>query len=51
MIKMISSFGGFINRKMDGLPGPKTIWIGMQRCREFALAIKSHGETIGESGG
>ena len=51
MIKMVSSFGGFLNRKSDGFPGPKTIWIGMQRCRDFALAIESHSETIAESCG
>jgi hypothetical protein len=51
MIKMVASFGGFLNRKSDGFPGPKTIWIGIQRCRDFALAIESYGETMGESCG
>jgi len=51
MIKMVSSFGGFLNRKSDGFPGPKTIWIGIQRCRDFALAIESHSETIDKSYG
>jgi len=46
MIKMVSSYGGFLNRKHDGFPGPKTIWIGMQRCRDFALAIESHSEMV-----
>ena len=46
VIKMVSSFGGFLNRKNDGFPGPKTIWIGMQRCLDFALAIESHSEMI-----
>jgi len=51
MIKMVSSFGGFLNRKNDGFPGPKTIWIGMQRCLDFALAIESHSEMIDQSCG
>jgi hypothetical protein len=42
MIRMVAGFGGFLNRKHDGFPGPKTIWIGIQRCRDFALAIESH---------
>ena len=51
MIRMVAGFGGFLNRKHDGFPGPKTIWIGIQRCRDFAVAIESHkamgGETYG----
>jgi len=42
MIRIIAGFGGFLNRKHDGFPGPKTIWIGIQRCRDFAVAIESH---------
>lgn len=38
MIKMIAQLGGFLNRKNDGEPGVKTIWIGMQRMRDFALS-------------
>ena len=51
MIRMVSSFGGFLNRKHDGFPGPKTIWIGMQRALDFALAIESHSEMLGQSCG
>ena len=38
MIIMIAGLGGYLNRKHDGPPGPQTIWIGMQRARDFALA-------------
>ncbi|MGR9108174.1 MAG: IS4 family transposase [Gammaproteobacteria bacterium] len=41
MIRMIASFGGFLNRTGHGLPGPRTIWIGLQRSKDFALAIES----------
>ena len=41
MIRMVAGFGGFLNRKADGMPGPQTIWIGLQRCRDFVLAIES----------
>jgi len=41
MIRIIAGFGGFPNRKGDGLPGPQTIWIGLQRTKDFALAMES----------
>ena len=27
--------GGFLGRKYDGEPGVKTLWLGMQRLRDF----------------
>jgi hypothetical protein len=38
MVVMIAELGGYLNRKHDGPPGPQTIWIGLQRTRDFALA-------------
>jgi hypothetical protein len=38
MMIMIAELGGYLNRKHDGPPGPQTIWIGMQRARDFATA-------------
>jgi hypothetical protein len=38
VLTMIAGLGGYLNRKGDGPPGPQTIWIGMQRTRDFALA-------------
>jgi len=38
MISMIASLGGHLGRKHDGPPGPKAMWIGMQRMRDLALA-------------
>lgn len=35
MIRLVASFGGFLGRKGDGEPGPKTLWIGLQRLRDF----------------
>lgn len=40
--RMIAGFGGFLNRAGDGLPGPQTIWTGLQRTKDFTLAIESH---------
>ena len=41
MVRLIARFGGFLGRKSDGHPGPKAIWQGMQRVREFALAFEA----------
>jgi len=38
MVKLIAGLGGFLNRRQDGYPGPQTIWIGLQRTRDFAIA-------------
>lgn len=38
MIRLLAELGGFLNRKQDGNPGPQTIWIGLQRTHDFALA-------------
>jgi hypothetical protein len=38
MIIMIATLGGFLNRKSDGYPGPKVMWIGLQRMKDFTLA-------------
>ena len=42
ILRMIASMGGFLARKGDGEPGPKTIWIGLQRTRDFVLALDAH---------
>jgi hypothetical protein len=46
MVRMVAGFGGFLNRKGDGFPGPQTIWIGLQRSRDFATAIAAHKATL-----
>ncbi len=40
MIRMMAGFGGFLGRKHDGEPGPQTVWIGLQRARDFVLAFE-----------
>lgn len=42
MVRMIASLRGFLNRKGDGFPGPKTRWIGLQRVPDFVLALDAH---------
>jgi len=50
MVRMVASLGGFLNRKNDGFPGPKTLWIGLQRAADFVLALEAQ-RSIGESYG
>ncbi|WP_272876308.1 IS4 family transposase [Allochromatium tepidum] len=37
----MASLGGFLNRTGDGFPGPKTLWIGLQRAADFVLALEA----------
>lgn len=43
MVIMIAELGGYLNRKHDGPPGPQTMWIGLQRVRDFATAWSAFG--------
>ena len=40
MLIQIATLGGFLARKGDGPPGPKALWIGLQRTRDFVLALE-----------
>jgi hypothetical protein len=37
MVYLIASLGGWLGRKSDGEPGPKAMWVGMQRMTDLAL--------------
>lgn len=41
MVCLIASLGGYLGRKHDGPPGPKTMWIGLQRMRDFVIALEA----------
>lgn len=41
MLILIATLGGFLARKGDGPPGPKALWIGLQRTRDFVLALQA----------
>ncbi len=43
ILPLIAGMGGYLGRKHDGPPGPKTLWIGMQRMRDFAIAWTAFG--------
>ena len=42
IVRMLAGFGGFLNRKHDGPRGNKSIWIGLQRTRDFVLALAAY---------
>ena len=37
MVRIVAGFGGLLNCKLDGFS--KTLWIGLQRIQDFALAL------------
>jgi hypothetical protein len=39
MVRLIAGVGGCLGRKSDGHPGPKALWLGLQRVREWAIGI------------
>ncbi len=41
MVRTVAGFGGFLNRKSDGFPGPQTLWIGLQRAADFVMAMEA----------
>ena len=51
MVSLVGQLGGYLARKGDGPPGPQTIWIGLQRLRDFALAWETFGPGQAKPGG
>lgn len=43
MVRMVASLGGYVARKGDPGPGPQTMWLGLQRARDFALCWQTFG--------
>ena len=40
VVRQIAMLGGFLGRKCDGDPGVKTLWLGMQRLRDFVEGME-----------
>ena len=40
LIRLIAGLGGFLGRKCDGEPGMQTLWLGLQRVRDFAEGMR-----------
>ena len=43
IVAHVAGLGGWLGRKHDDPPGPKSIWIGLQRTKDFALAWSTFG--------
>lgn len=41
LLLWVARLGGFLARKGDGPPGPKAIWTGLQRTRDFVIALEA----------
>ena len=50
MVRLLATLGGFLNRKGDGFPGPKAIWIGLQRTADFVLVLQAQRTAEGSCG-
>ena len=51
MIGLVASLGGYLGRKGDGEPGPKALWVGLQRLTDLVRgwrAFARHGEVQAE---
>jgi hypothetical protein len=42
VIRLIAGLGGFLGRKCDGEPGMQTLWLGLERVRDFANDFRMH---------
>ena len=51
MLRWIARLGGYLGRKHDGPPGPKALWIGLQRARDLAWGMQLASELQSESTG
>lgn len=47
VLNLVAGLGGYLARKGDGPPGPKAIWVGLQRTRDFVLALQARDELAG----
>lgn len=43
LMTLIACLGGYNNRATEPPPGPQTIWVGMRRMVDFAIAWESFG--------
>lgn len=49
MIRMVATLGGFLARAGDGQPGPKTVWEGLDRVRDFVIALAAQAEVTAKT--
>lgn len=50
-LRLLAGFGGWLGRKSDGPPGPKAIWTGLQRLRDFMIGMQAFSQMHDQSYG
>jgi hypothetical protein len=43
VVRMVAEPGGYVSRKRDDMPGPQTVWLGLQRLHDISLCWKLFG--------
>jgi len=43
ILRLVAQLGGYINRPRPDPPGPQTVWLGLQRTHDLALAWQTFG--------
>jgi hypothetical protein len=49
MVGLIASLGGWLGRACDGEPGPKAMWVGMQRMTDLTLGWQARADHSGNA--
>jgi Transposase Tn5 dimerisation domain/Transposase DNA-binding len=49
IVGLIASLGGWLGRPCDGEPGPKAMWVGMQRMTDLALGWRARADHSGDT--
>jgi hypothetical protein len=49
LVGLIASLGGWLGRPCDGEPGPKAMWVGMQRMTDLALGWRARADHSGDT--
>ena len=43
IVRLVAQLGGYVNRPRPDPPGPQTVWLGLQRTHDLALAWQTFG--------
>jgi hypothetical protein len=46
VVRMVAELGGYVNRKRDDMPGPQTVWLGLQRLHDISLCWELFGPEV-----
>jgi transposase Tn5 family protein/transposase-like protein len=46
MVGLVASLGGYLGRKGDGEPGPKAVWVGLQRLTDLVCGWRAFAQYV-----